>query len=227
MIFQNSKELPFLLPVTEGKVAFIGDKTHCSNYAGRFHKHSKNVEFDNALSVNIIAPSHEFPTVSLYWCGSFVDNTLDFPIQEGTKYFVVVTDSARERGAIIDFLFDTYDDIEVFSETATDSAGLTDAHKLLADSDHTVLRELERMFLSGTTINRDRELYRANIDTAISEVVVEDELTEDEYLNPLATFEQVSDEDIANEPIGEIVIGSSEINHQVAAQINSISDSNL
>lgn len=167
MILVNSKEVPFHLDIKKGRVCFIGDLYHCSNYAGRFLKTNNFTTYTPELSVNIGIPPNEFFTVELYYGGEYA--MYDLPtVKDNTKTFVVVTDDAQRASKITDAIYTEHQDVNVVSVKAFDSDGYTVAHRLLQASDAMVLKQLEFMFLSDTTLHRNRNEWRALVDTNLN-----------------------------------------------------------
>lgn len=164
MITTLTKELPFVLntPISKGRIAFVGDQTHCSNYAARYCKYNLNTEIQNTLTLTSDLPKNIYTSVTLYYAGDFNS----YEITAGTDLVVAVTDNVD---VMHDFIVENQN-INIQHVPCIGSDGLTYYNHLLQATDWVVLRELERMFLADTELAISRDRYRALIDNQIADM---------------------------------------------------------
>lgn len=167
MITIQTQELPQALHVNKGKVAFIGDQTHCSNIAARIHKNHQHTFMPHALSLTSDLPGNRYPSVDLVYLGHDFKRVTKETLSLYQKVFIVTDD--------VDVISDISERLDVvvgesiIHVAAIDSDGLTYANKSLHASDWLVLRELERKFLEGTPLNITREFLRKSVSDVIAE----------------------------------------------------------
>lgn len=167
MITTFTKELPFILdvPITKGKVALLGDQTHCSNYAARHHKHKNYTNLDDALTLTNNLQTNEYVSCELYYAGETIELN---SIKAGTNTLVIVSDDYDYVASLYGELIDSHPTLILQHVLAKDSSGITYYNQMLASTDFMVIRELERKFLSDSALSIERERYREIIDTEIT-----------------------------------------------------------
>nr|WP_075519065.1 hypothetical protein [Moritella viscosa]SHO17790.1 Acetyl-CoA acetyltransferase [Moritella viscosa] len=180
MITNTTKELPYIIELpTSGSVAFIGDITHCSNYAARTHKHSDVTSLDDALSSTSVLPNNASSSVDLYY-GS--DDAYALDIRDDTTLVICVAESYRVAEKLLTAITESHPDIIVKHERGSDALGSSRESQLLTLSNQEVIDALEVMLLSDTSLAVKRQGYRDDLDTRINNILNPVQMTYEEFI---------------------------------------------